>query len=174
MLDSPRNSQPSETATSVPTAEGKAPAGLVRTPGDATQFLDELAEAITAAQPTIEAFEGHELTRAEVEYERHLCAALRRQATLNLHLHGMRILKWIPDGNGMGYHIEARDRQGRKFEVEFHYETLDRPDFATRGDCGRAIIDEVVGALVKVREAYLSRMHAAKAEIKPVLVTTRK
>jgi len=143
-----------------------APVGLVRSPGDATQFLDELAQDIDAAQPLIEAFEGHELSAQEVEYERALCAALRRQATVEVHPSGLRITKWIPDGHGLGYHIEAADRQGRRYSVEFHYEALDRPDVVNRTDVGRAVIDEVVNGLVKAKQRYEERRTEAELALR--------
>lgn len=146
--------------------DNKAPVGLVRSEGDATQFLDELALDIETGAKTIEAFEGHELTTEELEQERHLCAALKRQASVELHPHGLRVQKWIPDGHGLGYHITARDRQQRRFDVEFKYETLERPEFAARSDLGRVIIDEVVQGLLKAKEMYQSRFDAARAELR--------
>lgn len=144
----------------------EAPVGRVRTPGDATQFLDELAQDIDAAQPLIEAFEGHELTAQETEYERELCAALRRQATVEVHQHGLRITKWIPDGHGLGYHIEAADRKGRRYSVEFKYETIDRPEVANRADVGRVVLDEVVNGLVKAKQRYEERRTEAELVIR--------
>lgn len=148
------------------TEPAQAPVGLVRTPGDATQFLDEMCESVEQAQPIIEAFEGHELTKAELEFELALCAALRRQATIELHPHGIRVQKWLPDGQGLGYAITARDRQGRRYEVAFRYETFDRPDSLNKGELGRAVLDEVIKGVLNARNGYINRRDAAEAAVK--------
>jgi len=137
--------------------------GHVRTEAD--EFLDLMEESMGRAQDMQDVMEGHELTKEELEFELQLCAAFRREATVRLHPEGIRVQSWKPDGHGLGYVIVARDRQQRRFEVEFQYgqvlegDVLYRPDSLQRGpeEFGRGVIEDVCKALLSAREKYLQR-----------------
>lgn len=120
-----------------------------------------------ASQAMMDVMEGHELTKEELEFERELCAAFRREATVRLHPHGIRVQSWIPDGHGLGYSITARDRQQRRYDVTFQYgqalegDVLYRPDSLQRGpgEFGREVIEMVVAQILQARDKYLARMN---------------
>lgn len=150
--------------------EGSSPSigptpGRVIVPAD--EFIDLLEQSMDASQNMMELMEGHELTKEELEFEKALCAAFRREATTRLHPEGIRIQSWIPDGLGLGYVIVARDRQQRRYDVTFQYgqvlegDVLYRPDPLNRGpaEFGRVVIDMVVEDILKAREKYHARMN---------------
>ncbi len=139
--------------------------GRVVVPAD--EFIDLCEQSMDASQNMMELMEGHELTKEELEFEKALCAAFRREATVRLHPQGIRIQSWIPDGHGLGYSIVARDRQQRRYDVTFQYgqvlegDVLYRPDPLQRGpaEFGRVVIDMVVEDILKARDKYHARMN---------------
>lgn len=138
--------------------------GRVVVPAD--EFIDLLGQSMEASQNMMEVMEGHECTTEELEFERALCAAFRREATVRLHPHGIRIQTWMPDGMGLGYSITARDREQRRYDVTFQYgqvlegDVLYRPDPLARGpaELGRVVIEQVVEDILKARDKYMERM----------------
>lgn len=132
--------------------------------GEGDKHFEDVIDVLHSTQGNASVEETAEQREDFERFARALRAGLREQ----LAPQGLWCQRVIEDGKGTGMHITFRDRQNRRFDVEYGWDD-GLHAYARHGDNGgRAVMHEICEKVLAAREHYFARMGVTE---KPVLLS---
>jgi hypothetical protein len=132
--------------------------------GDGDKHFEDVIDALHSRQGDASVEETAQQREDFERFARALRSGLREQ----LAPQGLWCQRVIEDGKGTGLHITFRDRQNRRFDVEYGWDD-GLHAYAKHGESGgRAVMHEICEKVLAARETYFARMGVAA---RPVLLS---